>query len=204
MTPGFGPGFFMFGTLAFAAINRFLRAHDAWALETLKPHAGKTALIASPPFESRFMVTDRGELIAGHPDAPPDVTVMLTPGVLLRLAARDEAAWSAADVSGDVQFAAAIDYVRRNLTWDVEESLSRVVGDIAAHRIAGVGRELERWGRAAVVNLGQSVAEYAVHEQPMFASARAVEEFNQEVDEVRDHAARLQKRLEFLSRGTGS
>jgi ubiquinone biosynthesis protein UbiJ len=190
----------MFGTLAFTAINRFLRAHDAWALETLKPHAGKTALIASPPFETRLMVTERGELIAAHPEAPPDVVVTLTPGVLLRLLARDEAAWSAADVSGDVQFAAAIDYVRRNLTWDVEESLSRVVGDIAAHRIAGAGREVEQWARTAAVNLGHSFAEYAVHEQPMFASARAVEEFNREVDEARDHVARLEKRIELLRR----
>lgn len=148
------------------------------------------------------MVTALGELIAAHPEAPPDVVITLTPGVLLRLIARDEAAWSAADVTGDVQFAAAIDYVRRNLAWDVEESLSRVVGDVAAHRIAGAGRSFERWGRAAAVNLGHSFAEYAVHEQPIFASARAVEEFNEEVDEVRDHAARLEKRLELLRRSS--
>jgi ubiquinone biosynthesis protein UbiJ len=190
----------MFGALTFTAINRFLRTHDAWALETLKPHFGKTALLASPPFEARITVTERGDLAAAHPGAVPDVVVTLTPGVLLRLLARDESAWSAADVTGDVQFAAAIDHVRRNLTWDVEESLSRLMGDIAAHRIAGAAREFDRWGRAAVVNLGHAVAEYAVHEQPIFASARAVEAFNQEVDEVRDHAARLEKRLELLRR----
>jgi ubiquinone biosynthesis protein UbiJ len=55
-----------------------------------------------------------------------------------------------------------------------------------------------------VVNLGHAVAEYALHERPMFASARAVEEFNSEVDEVRDHAARLEKRLELLRRNSDS
>jgi ubiquinone biosynthesis accessory factor UbiJ len=190
----------MFGAFAFRAINRFLRTHDAWALETLKPHAGKTALISSPPFEARMTVTEGGELWAADPEAVPDVVVRLNPGVVLRFLARDEVAWNAAEVTGDVQFAAAIDHVRRNVRWDFEESLSRVVGDIAAHRIAGVAREADRWGRAAVVNLGHAVAEYAVHEQPMLASARAIEEFNQEVDEVRDHAARLEKRLELLHR----
>jgi ubiquinone biosynthesis protein UbiJ len=194
----------MLGPLAFTAINHFLRTHDAWALETLKPHAGKTALIASPPFEARVTVDETGALLAAHPEAVPDVVVTLTPGVLLRLLARDESAWSAADVSGDVQFAAAIDYVRRNIAWDVEESLSRVVGDIAAHRLAGAGRELAHSATAAVVNLGHAVAEYALHERPMFASARAVEEFNREVDEVRDHAARLEKRLELLRRNSDS
>jgi ubiquinone biosynthesis protein UbiJ len=55
-----------------------------------------------------------------------------------------------------------------------------------------------------VVNLGQALAEYAVHEQPAFASAQAVEAFNREVDEVRDHAARLEKRLELLRRQASS
>ena len=194
----------MLGPLSFTAINRILRVHDAWALEALKPHAGKTAVLTSPPFEARLTVNERGELGQADPQAEADVIVTLTPGVLLRLLARDDAAWSAADVTGDVQFAAAIDYVRRNFEWDVEESLSRVVGDIAAHRLARTAREVNRWGRGAAVNLGQALAEYAVHEQPASASAQAVEALNREVDEVRDHAARLEKRLELLRRQASS
>ena len=189
----------MLEALAFPAINRILRA-NRWALETLQPHAGKTALLTSPPFEVKLTVTEAGTLTAAETEAPPDVTVALTPGVLLRLIAGDEAAWSAAELTGDVQFAAAIDYVGRNLKLDYEEALSRVIGDIAAHRVVGTARGIDRWGRSAVLNLGQALAEYALHEQPAFASAQAIDQFNSEVDDVRDHVERLDKRLELLMR----
>jgi len=190
----------MFEPLAVPAISRLLRA-NAWALDKLRPHAGKTALLACAPFELRLTVLDTGEVAAAAAGGTaPEVTITVTPGALLRLAARDESAWNAAQVSGDVDFAAAIDYVRRNLEWDYEEDLSRLFGDVAAHRIGGAVREIDRWGRAAALNLGQAFAEYSMYERPLLASRRAVDEFNREVDEVRDHAARLEKRIELLRR----
>jgi ubiquinone biosynthesis protein UbiJ len=129
------------------------------------------------------------------------VSIDVSPGVLLRVLARDESAWSAAHVTGDMEFAGAIDYLRRNLVWDYEEDLSHVLGDIGAHRVARAVRELDRWGRAAVLNLGQALAEYSTHEQPLLASARAVDQFLSDVDELRDHTARLEKRIELLERG---
>lgn len=189
----------MFEALVVPAINRLLRA-NSWALEKLGPHAGKTALLACAPFEVRLTVTGAGEVIAAPRDTAPNVTITVSSGSLLRLAARDESAWNAAQVGGDLEFAAAIDYVRRDLEWDYEESLSRVFGDVAAHRLAGAVHELDRWGRAAALNVGQAFVEYAIYERPLLASRRAIDEFNREVDEVRDHAARLEKRIERLRR----
>lgn len=189
----------MFEPLALPPINRLLRT-NSWALERLQPHAGKTAKLMCPPLQARVTVTDAGELAWAEPGAEPDVTIATTPGVLLRLAARDETAWSAAQVSGDVQFAGAIDYVRRNIAWDYEEDLSRAFGDIAAHRIGNAARTLDGWARAGLMNIAGAFAEYATYEQPIIAAAPAVEAFNREVDEVRDDAARLEKRIELLRR----
>ena len=189
----------MFEALAIPAINRLLRG-NTWALEKLKAHAGKTALLTSPPFDLRLVVSDAGQVLAAPRDAVADVTIAASPGVLLGVLARDEAAWSAARVTGDMDFAAAIDQLRRNVVWDFEEDLSHVLGDIGAHRVAGAVRELDRWGRAAVQNLGHAFAEYSTYEQPILTSARAVDQFVGEVDELRDHAARLEKRIELLER----
>lgn len=189
----------MFEPLALPAINRLLRA-NAWALERLRAHAGKTALLASPPVEFRLTVLESGEVAAAARDSETQVTITAPAGVVLRLAARDESAWNAAVVSGDMQFAAAIDYVRRNLVWDYEEDLSRIFGDVAAHRMAGAVREIDRWGRAAARNLAQTWVEYATYEQPVLVSASALDTFNREVDEVRDHAARIEKRIELIKR----
>ena len=189
----------MFEPLAVPALNRLLRT-NSWALEKLRPHAGSTVRLVCPPFDLTLALTDSGEVAAAARDATPDATISVTPGVLLRLAARDETAWNAAEVSGDMQLAGAVDYVRRNLEWDYEEDLSRLFGDIPAHRMAQGLRALEAFGRNAALNLARSFAEYATHEQPSLALPRAVEAFNREVDEVRDHAARLEKRLELLRR----
>lgn len=189
----------MFEPLAVPAINRLLR-QNTWALERLRPHAGKTALLSCPPFEFRLTVLDTGEAAAAAREAAPHVSIAATPGIALRLAARDETAWNAAQVTGDVEFAAAIDHVRRHLTWDYEEDLSRVFGDIAAHRLGSGFRALDAFARAGLTNVAHSIAEYSMYERPVLANAPAVETFNRGVDEVRDHAARLEKRIELLSR----
>ena len=189
----------MFEAFTLPPIKRLLRA-NTWALDRLRSHAGKTALLSAPPAALRVTVLESGELAAAAADAEPDVTIVATPGAMLRLAARDETAWQAVQASGDVDFAAAIDYVRRNIAWDYEEDLSRVFGDVAAHRIAGAVREIDRWGRTAALNLAQSFAEYATHERPMIASAPAVEAFARDVDETRDAVERLEKRISLLER----
>src|SRR3954469_12729066 len=165
-----GPGFFMFETITLPALNRLLRS-NTWAPEKLRPHAGKTVLVSCPPWRFSAMITIDAELAAPLPEAVPDATITVTPGVLMRAAARDETAFRDAQVTGDVELAAAIDYVRRNIAWDYEESLSRVVGDVAAHRLATTAREIDRWGRGTLLNLANAAAEYATYENPLLASS---------------------------------
>ena len=187
----------MLTQLAISPLNQLLRANE-WALDALREHAGKTALLRALPFELKLTVTTRGDLATADAAANPDVTLTVSAGVLLRLLAHDESAAREVAVSGDMGFAATIDHVRRNLRWDYEEDLSRFFGDAAAHRLAaGVGA-FDRWARSTLRNVSESVGEYAMHEQPLVASGPAVEGYSREVDEVRDQVARLEKRLELL------
>jgi len=183
---------------AAAAINHLLRS-ASWARDALRRHAGKTARFEVFPLAVAFTVLDSGEVAPAGADATPVATVKLGPGLMLRLAARDESAWREIDITGDTDFASAIHHVTRNLRWDVEEDLSRVFGDIAAHRMAESGRTLQRWGEQAVENTGRAFAEYWTEEQPLIAGARDLEEFGRAVDQLRDDAARLEKRIENLS-----
>lgn len=45
-------------------------------------------------------------------------------------------------IEGDVQLAAELSWLAENLRWDVEEDLSRVLGDIPAHALADAGRRV--------------------------------------------------------------
>ena len=188
----------MLDPAAAAFINHLLRS-ASWAREALQRYAGRTARFETAPFGLSLTVLENGEIALAAADAVPAVTIRLTPGLMLRLAARDEKAWSEIEVSGDTDFAAAISHVARHLRWDVEEDLSRVFGDIAAHRMTETGRTFRRWGEQALDNTGRSFAEYWTEEQPLIAGGRDLDQFNRAVDQLRDDTARLEKRIEQLS-----
>ena len=187
----------MLDPAATAFINHLLRG-ASWAREELKRHAGRTARFEAVPFGLSLTVLENGEVALAAADAVPAVTVRLTPGLMLRLAARDETAWREIDVGGDADFAVAINHLARNLRWDIEEDLSRVFGDITAHRMTETGRTFRRWGEQTLDNTGRSFAEYWTEERPLIAGGRDLEAFNRAVDQLRDDAARLEKRVEQL------
>ena len=185
----------MLDPAAVAFVNHLLRG-AAWARDELRPHAGRTVRIEAFPFSFSVIVLESGEVALAPPDAQPAVTARLTPGLALRLAAADETAWKEVELTGDTEFASALHRLARNLRWDVEEDLSRVFGDIAAHRMAETGRVFRRWGEQAIENTGRTFAEYWTEEQPLIASGRDLDGFNRAVDQLRDDAARLEKRID--------
>ena len=113
------------------------------------------------------------------------------PGERLRLVFGQEA--------GPADLASTVQFLFRELDWDVEEDLSRAFGDIAAHRMAESGRTLRRWSEQALENTGRSFAEYWTEERPLIAGKHDLEAFNRAVDELRDDVARLEKRIENLA-----
>jgi len=183
---------------AAAVVNHLLRG-SAWARAELQRHAGKTACFELVPFVFALTALESGEVAPAAAETAPAVTIRLTPGLALRLAAREESAWKEVDARGDTDFAATINQLARTLRWDVEEDLSRVFGDIAAHRMAETGRTIRRWGEESAEGLARGLAEYWTEERPLVASAHAVREFAAEVDALRDDVARLEKRIEILS-----
>ena len=183
---------------AATSINHLLRG-ASWAREALLPHAGKTARFEVLPLTISLMVLENGEVAAAAAAVSPSVTIRLTPGLLLRLAARDDNAWREVEVVGDTDFAAVINHLVRHLRWDIEEDLSRFFGDVAAHRMAETGRSFRRWGEQTAQHAGRSLASYWTEEDPLIASAHEVTEFNRAVDALRDDVARLEKRVEILS-----
>ena len=187
----------MFDPALVAFVNHLLR-DAAWAREELRRFCGRTARFEIFPFVLSLTVLDSGEVALAEAAATPGVTARLTPGLMLRLAARDDTAWQDVEIAGDTDFAAAVHHVARNLRWDVEEDLSRVFGDIAAHRMAETARTLNRWGMQSVENTGRAFAEYWTEEQPLIAGRRDLDEFNRAVDALRDDVARLEKRIQNL------
>ena len=179
------------------AVNHVLRGSPL-ALERLRSHAGRTVAFHVGPFAQAFTVQSTGEVAAALPGAPRDLEVRISPFLVPRLAAREEAAFGEIGMEGDAALAEDVSFLVRHLTWDVEEDLSRVVGDIAAHRIVGAARGLARWGRDASLRMAQGAAEYWTEESPLVASRVKVEGFARGVSELREAVASLERRIARL------
>lgn len=182
---------------AVGAVNHVLRSAPL-AMERLRPHAGRTVEFRVGPMTVALTIQTTGEVLGAVPGAARDLTVRISPFLLPRLAAGEEAAFRDLEMLGDMELAQEVSYLARNLTWDVEEDLSKVVGDIAAHRLVGAGRAVSQWGRDATLRAAQGAAEYWTEESPLIASRVKVDGFVREVSELRDALERLEKRIERL------
>lgn len=181
------------------ALNHVLRSAPL-ALERLRPHAGRTVELNAGPLRLAFTIQTTGEVAAALPGTPHDLTVRASPFLLPRLAMREQAAFSALEMHGDPGLAADVDFLARNLTWDVEEDLARVTGDIAAHRIVSGARGIGAWGRDASWRIAQGAAEYWTEEAGLIASRVKVESFVREVADLARALERLQARVEAAAR----
>jgi ubiquinone biosynthesis protein UbiJ len=198
-----GRFFFVLNGTFIAAINHLLSA-EGWARDRLIPHSGKTVVIRVEPLMFSFIVDGSGMAAAPktpEADAPaePALEVRLLPQSLIAALRGEETALRDAEIRGDAEFANALMFLARNLRWDLEEDLSRVVGDIVAHRLVSDVRRFFAWGREARGQLAASVGEYLRDEASLVAGPRHTEGFIAEVDRLRDDVARLEKRLTQLA-----
>lgn len=182
-----------------AAVNHLL-GQAGWAREKLAPFAGHAAQIKMPPFEAAFLVGADGLLYVPPADAELEVSISLPVATPLLALQGQDAVMRAARIEGSAEFAESLGFVIRNLRWDAEEDVSRLVGDIAAHRIVKGGKEFAAWQQQAARNFAANLAEYFTEEQPLIARRDQVAMFAAEVNALRDDVARLEKRIARLAR----
>ena len=177
-----------------AAINHLLAAAP-WARSRLSPFAGQSFAIEIVPLALQAQITTDGLLCAPSADQTPSVEISVPFSALPLMAGGMEAVFRHARISGPAEFAEAIGFVARHLEWDAEEDLSRFIGDIAAHRLVGTARTLLDWQKRSAINLAENLSEYLTEENPVLMKPAPIKPFIDEVDELRDAIARLEKRV---------
>lgn len=196
---------------AFAACINHLLEPAGWARDRLAPHAGKTLRFVVVPFDLALAIDATGRVWAPAPgQAPaadasvgtPDLTLRVSHFLLPRLMLGDEAAYREVETEGDTGLAAEVQYLFRYLRWDVEDDLSRVFGDIAAHRLARAGRAALEIPLQAGSSVAQMAAEYLKEESPTLAKREPVRQFVGSVDVLRDDLERIEKRIRRLEQRT--
>ncbi|MGN6456671.1 MAG: ubiquinone biosynthesis accessory factor UbiJ [Achromobacter mucicolens] len=191
--------------LAISALNALLRRED-WARERLARHAGKTVRFAMGGFTLGLSIDSEGLADQADPAVVPDVTLTVSPEKLPlpRLGAGHEKPdfAEATHISGDAARAQVVADLSKQLRWDPEDALARVVGDIAALRIVGGARAVSDGARTAGKRLAENVSEYLSEESGVLAGRPALEQWrldladlNTRADALARSAAALHTRL---------
>lgn len=187
-------GFFDNG--AATALNLLLR-REAWAREKLAPFAGEIVELRFAPIPAlRLEIVEGGQARAADVHAATTLTITAKPGILAALPKGEEYLMRAVDIAGNAQLAAEILALLRYLRWDVEEDLSRVFGDVIAHRLVGTARDMAAWQADAARRLGENVMEYAIEERRLVVSRPEFDQFAAGVSRLRDDLARLEQRVQ--------
>lgn len=180
-----------------SAINHVLR-QERWALERLRPFSGSRMLLVAPPLRLFWQIDEQGCFDLGDVDASSDVTLTFPSDAPARFLVDRESLFSSVKLSGSADLAEALAFVFRNLRWDFEGEVARMLGDIPAHRLVMLLSSAVRQARSGLQRAADNLAEYASEDSGLVVPGRETAAFASAVDELRNDVARLEKRIARL------
>jgi ubiquinone biosynthesis accessory factor UbiJ len=190
--------------IALRAINHVLKGED-WALKRLRAFAGQSLRLELGRFQVPVRIDDKGLLVAQPAsDSPapvqPTVVITLPEDTPARLLLDPASLVGLMTISGSAELADHLNFIFKNLRWDAEHDLARVVGDIAARRLVKGGKQLLRWQTAQMSNAASNVVEFFTNEQATLVQRDEMSEFAASVATTRTALADLESRIATLER----
>lgn len=185
-----------------AVLNRQVSASPR-AGELLAGLAGRclTVTLRHTPWRVAFRSDGKALFLSRDAGGDSDAEISGSPFNLLALAGTSpEAVIRRGDVTieGDAQIANQFRELGTLLRPDIEEELSRIVGDVPAHQLGLVARASLDWLRKGLSTAGSNLAEYLAHERRDLVPQAEAAEFLQGVDQLRETVDRLEARIAAL------
>ncbi len=171
-----------------------------WSRQPLTPYAGKVVQFNIALVKTSLLILEDGSLGIASENALPDATIHIPPSLALRLLAKDEAAKMLIKIDGDSHLATELSKVLQHMQWDIEEDLSKGIGDIPANQLATAAKKSIEVVKNQSINMTEMLTEYWQEEKPILAKKWQVEKFIHDVDTMRSDVTRLEKRLTKLKK----
>lgn len=198
---GFWPAYNSWSNLntILKALNHVL-AQEVWAGQLLRKHVGKTIQVVFPVKQVTLVINEQASFSLAEV-VPDQANVTLTIGsefFKAFIASGKDVAAQHVKVAGDVDLAHAMGKLAGQLRWDIEEDLSKFVGDAMAHRLIESGKKVGKIGKSAAADLRESIVEYFVHERPTLVMNQELSQYKDDVRRLRDDVDRMEKRVDRL------
>ena len=101
-------------------------------------------------------------------------------------------------LTGDARVAEQFQELLQLLRPDLEETLSRVLGDVPAHRMGALLRQAIDYGRSTSQTVATNLGEYLTHERRELVPRAEAAEFLAQVDTLREQVDRVAARVAKL------
>lgn len=194
----------MLHSLSLPVINRALR-DDPWAASRLAAFSGASLRISMADRSLMRYTIEPDGLLAAHQvfgDDEPTLSIDLPANAAsLFLSHGRQGVIKAAKIRGNIDLANALNDVMDQIRPDPEAFLASKIGDIAAHRLMGFAQSLKQGAEELVVRLKDQFTEHVAEGQSVIVPTPEVHAFMDGVSNLRNDVARLQQRIDRLTRG---
>jgi ubiquinone biosynthesis accessory factor UbiJ len=185
------------------SLNRYLQL-DPDALSRFSALEGKIIALQIRGINQELFLfpSSDGLMVLADFDEAADATISGTPIALAKLGLADDPREQLfngeVEISGDVRLANQFSRLFSQLNIDWEELLAQNVGDIAAHKMGNLFRDMGQWVKRSTQSVNLDAGEYLQEEIHLSPANAELRSFIKQVDEVREAADRLDARMKRL------
>ena len=101
-------------------------------------------------------------------------------------------------IEGDLELANKVSQVLKKIEWDVEEDLSKCIGDLPAIQATKILKKIVTNSKKNISNISGGLLEFWQEENKILTKKRDVETFNSEVDKIVDDTERLEAKIKII------
>ena len=176
-------------------LNHLLSQND-WMQSKLVNHKDKIVVIEISGFKLVLRVDENGLLQSINNSENFDCFIKLTANDFINQLINNNN--GNISIKGDLELANQVSQVLKKIEWDVEEDLSRYIGDIPAIQTTKILKQVITSSQKNIKNITGALLEYWQEENKILTKKRNVEIFYSEVDKIFEDTERLEARIKIM------
>ena len=173
-----------------------LLSQNDWMQTKLIDHRNKVIVIEVSGLKIILKIDDNGLLHSLNNSEEYDCIIKLTVNDFInQLINKNNGNIS---IEGDLELANQVAQVLKKIEWDIEEDLSKYIGDIPAIQTTKILKKVVARGQKNIGNITGALLEYWQEENKILTKKINVEIFNSEVDKIVEDTERLEARIKIM------
>jgi ubiquinone biosynthesis protein UbiJ len=176
-------------------LNHLLSQND-WMQTRLVNHKNKVVVIEISGLKIILKIDENGLLHSLNDSEEFDCIIKLTINDFInQLINKNKGNIS---IKGDLELANQVSQVLKKIEWDVEEDLSKYIGDKPAIQVTKVLKKIVTNSQKNIGNITGALLEYWQEENKILTKKINVEIFNSEVDKIVEDTERLEAKIKMV------